>query len=158
MRTGRDTTRTARTTALLLLPLVLVGLTGCADDSDDGYVDFAAYEQEYHDYAERLPLPEGDSYGELRPPEEPTEYGVDAGRVLALSSYTCFWTREYLRAHDDSDRPRRNRAEERLVAGVKDPMIKYSVGNPEREALDEARLGDLTKFRQEVAANCPEGS
>lgn len=37
-------------------------------------------------------------------------------------------------------------------------MIKYFVGNPDREALDEARLGDLTKFRQTVTANCPEGS
>lgn len=142
----------------LLLPFILMGLGGCANDADDGYVDFAAYEQEFHDYSERLPLPEGDSYGELRPPQEPTEYGVDAGRVLALSYYMCFWTREYLRAHDDGDFPRRDRAEEQLVDGLKDPMIKYSVGNPEREALDEARLGDLTKFRREVTANCPEGS
>lgn len=138
--------------------LVLLGLTGCAGHADDGYVDFAAYEQEFHDYSERLPLPEGDSYSELTPPEEPTEYGVDAGRVLALSDYMCFWTRDYLRAHDEGELTRRDRAEERLVAGLKDPMIKYFIGNPDREALDEARLGDLSKFRQKVTANCPEGS
>lgn len=140
----------------------LLTLAGCSGASattpEEGFMDHAAYSQEYRASKAQLTFPPGypATRERIEPDEEDNVWEVGSGTSDAVAEWNCAWGAEYLRTRTTSDR---GAAALDMFTRIRETPAWDKAWPPDSQAvinqiISKAELGDPSEMQELVEANC----